>query len=392
MIENCCLYFPRAKVPIDKVIEGAEHDGGIFKAATWFTYETAEGPIRLSVMTDGMDEHLRGFRGYVTSLPGADEAKAEAFARIGGTKSVLGVQLPQPVGPDSEAFASLVFLISQFDGYMFVADSIMRPDGSFVVGPMSEAEEEDDEPIETDPEKLRHEEGPRDGIADVIVARREANYVKLAERGFACARWLPLVRSEDGSTRIRPAEELAARLFALEALFLWVAAPEEVATTERVKNFVANNELLDALTAEEREMITAERDEARAQQGTVGWRLENMWALSWMFGFEPAPEVDAGQMPPNVTGSMIQEFLPDLDGTIDAFLQSHELRAAEVVEEMEDLYYCAHNAVRSAQMGKRTVPRSFHPIGDGGTVHERRHALTWALSPGVAWDDTDLST
>jgi hypothetical protein len=25
-------------------------------------------------------------------------------------------------------------------------------------------------------------------------------------------------------------------------------------------------------------------------------------------------------------------------------------------------------------------------------VHERRHALTWALSPGTPWDETDLST
>jgi|GEM_PF-2765268 len=27
-----------------------------------------------------------------------------------------------------------------------------------------------------------------------------------------------------------------------------------------------------------------------------------------------------------------------------------------------------------------------------GAVHERRHALTWSLSPGVAWEDADLST
>ena len=27
-----------------------------------------------------------------------------------------------------------------------------------------------------------------------------------------------------------------------------------------------------------------------------------------------------------------------------------------------------------------------------GVIHERRHALTWATSPRVKWDDTDLST
>lgn len=38
------------------------------------------------------------------------------------------------------------------------------------------------------------------------------------------------------------------------------------------------------------------------------------------------------------------------------------------------------------------VPQGFHPVADGGTIHERRHSLTSVLSPGVAWEDTDLST
>lgn len=29
---------------------------------------------------------------------------------------------------------------------------------------------------------------------------------------------------------------------------------------------------------------------------------------------------------------------------------------------------------------------------DGGAIHERRHSLTWILSPGIDWDDTDMST
>lgn len=31
-------------------------------------------------------------------------------------------------------------------------------------------------------------------------------------------------------------------------------------------------------------------------------------------------------------------------------------------------------------------------VFDGGAIHERRHALTWAISDGVSWDDTDLTT
>jgi hypothetical protein len=48
--------------------------------------------------------------------------------------------------------------------------------------------------------------------------------------------------------------------------------------------------------------------------------------------------------------------------------------------------------VRSAQLGGKTVPNNFDPIGNGGVIHERRHALTWMLSKGTTWDNTDVST
>jgi hypothetical protein len=92
------------------------------------------------------------------------------------------------------------------------------------------------------------------------------------------------------------------------------------------------------------------------------------------------------------TRAIILDFLPGLTKTPSDLLAKARVRAAEEVDALEDLFYCAHNAVRSAQLGRKTVPRGFHPVVDGGVVHERRHALTWAMSPGVAWDDIDLST
>ena len=84
-------------------------------------------------------------------------------------------------------------------------------------------------------------------------------------------------------------------------------------------------------------------------------------------------------------------FIRWSDG-VDALLARARPRALAEVVALEDHFYAAHNAARSAQLGGRTVPKGFHPVVNGGVVHERRHALTWALSPGVAWDDTDLST
>lgn len=51
------------------------------------------------------------------------------------------------------------------------------------------------------------------------------------------------------------------------------------------------------------------------------------------------------------------------------------------------------STVRGAQLGNASmVPARFHPVMDGGAIHERRHSLTWILSPGIDWDDTDMST
>ena len=117
-----------------------------------------------------------------------------------------------------------------------------------------------------------------------------------------------------------------------------------------------------------------------------------MWALAWMLGFDPAPPFHQGQLPEEVTRAIVLEFASELNGDIASFLARATPRSVDEIVELEDVYYCAHNAVRSAQGGEDSVPNYFHPVRDGGAIHERRQALTWALSPGVDWDDTDVST
>ena len=86
-------------------------------------------------------------------------------------------------------------------------------------------------------------------------------------------------------------------------------------------------------------------------------------------------------------------FLPEFTISCDSLLVQGNTQAIEDIVRMEDRFYLAHNAVRSGQTGEAgMLPAGFDPIGDGGAIHERRHSLTWALSPGTAWDDTDLST
>jgi hypothetical protein len=219
---------------------------------------------------------------------------------------------------------------------------------------------------------------------------RNHSLIFLRSRGFRVAPSLPL--SDPGQT-LRPATEIAARLMALDALFTWVAFPESAADSERLGKYIERNHLLKWMTHEERAIVKLSRQQAETEHiNTIGWKLENMWALAWVLGFSPEPTIESDVIDTAVQQAIIYDFLTGLDSTIETFLDKCQVRSTEEVISLEDRFYCAHNSVRSAQLGLLTVPEDFDPIMHGGAVHERRHSLTWCLSPKVSWDDTDLST
>ena len=221
-------------------------------------------------------------------------------------------------------------------------------------------------------------------------ALRAKTFADLEALGFRPANSLPL---PDLAQPVRPPAEVAARLMALDALFTWVAFSEKSVATARVEGYLDRNRLRDWLTEDETAIVALSRGEAHeAHVDNIGWRLENMWALAWVLGFEPEPDLEAAQVGEAVTRPLIYEFLPGLDSTVEALVTKAKPRAAVDVIAMEYRFYCAHNAVRSAQLGGDTVPAGFHPVLHGGAVHERRHSLSWCIAPDVAWDDTDLST
>ncbi len=213
----------------------------------------------------------------------------------------------------------------------------------------------------------------------------------LAGRGFGVAQWLPL--SGGDFDYLRPLEEIVARALALKALFAWAAVPEEFVAGDAVTQFLDSNNLRAALTDKERAIITQERTAARAAyQDTIGWKLENIWPLAWVMGFAEQPAIEADVIAPAIQSELLHRFLPPFESSLREFQAELSPRPVDEVRALEDLFYCAHNAVRSAQLGSNTVPNGFHPILHGGVVHERRHALTWCLSPGIEWEQTDLST
>ncbi len=220
---------------------------------------------------------------------------------------------------------------------------------------------------------------------------RDTNLEILARAGFRPAQWLPTTRDTIGV--LRPVVEIGARLMALDALFTWVAFPEQSAASDRIRRYAECNDAESWLTRSERQIFELPRPVAHERHvDLIGWRLENMWPLAWVLGFTPPPTFDGGIIPTDLQRVLVLEFLPGLDSRIADLIARHPSRSYSEVSALEDLFYCAHNAARGAQLGGDTVPVGFHPIAGGGVIEERRHALTWCLSPGVDWDATDLST
>jgi hypothetical protein len=89
--------------------------------------------------------------------------------------------------------------------------------------------------------------------------------------------------------------------------------------------------------------------------------------------------------------TVVMRVAPSVSGDLDPWFNAAALRDLSQVEEMEDLYYCLHNAARNAVLKSDSIP-SFEPGRHGMVIQTRRQAFTWVLSPGIAWADTDAST
>lgn len=226
----------------------------------------------------------------------------------------------------------------------------------------------------------------------MAVALRERTMATLTDLGFSPAKWLPLPELQRD---LRDHEEIAGRLLSLGVLFAWASAPAEAIPDEDLRDLANANNLLAFMTHEEREVWHLARTQAFDEHsGNIGWKLENMWPLAWVLGFEAQPTIPTSQITDEIIQNIVFDFLGGIRLSVAELLQQSQPRTVDDVIALEDLFYCAHNAVRSAQIdaSANTVPSEFDPISDGGVVHERRHSLTWCLSPNTDWNETDLST
>ena len=240
-------------------------------------------------------------------------------------------------------------------------------------------------------------------------AIREQNAKRCAAAGFRFAPHLPL----SDQAELRPYQEILSRFAALGQLCTYVFIDEEQAGEDAIRAYMDECDLEDHLTAEESEVIQMPRAQAHALGGEVGWKLENMFSLAWVFGYANEPSIDGKPIGDDAMPVLIRS--PYNVDTHRLAAEQALIRPVEEIVCLEDLYFCLHNAARTAVLtpGRwqrtgfvsrlvdvfRKKERSPVPGPPGQTlavlyrvIEERRHALTWVLSPGTPWEETSLDT
>jgi hypothetical protein len=320
----------------------------------------------------------------------------EVLAAIRAFRCAVTVKFSEPLGdesgppPSDPAWAVVHAIATSLDGLIFIPGALVDPAGRLVCGVQAPANPNARLPRPAPPHPLLSAHGAlldpasADHLPRPQVRRESCR--RLSAAGFHTPYGLP----QNAELALRPAPEIARRVVALRALFMWVSVP--AVTDDEVDVLLESNGVFDALTESEAAIVRHPRADVHEAYGhSVGWRLENLWPLAWALGFPDAPGFADGMIQGPTIRSLVG-FGPPRGVSANEWIASASTRPLGDLDQLEDLFYCAHHAVRSAQLGSASVPASFHPVFDGGVVHERRHASTWMLSAGVAWDETDLST
>lgn len=443
MVENLAVYLKNDKVEWKAALPDCTTNGGFMKKATQVDWPTEDGNVKITLLQGvELKSHLQGLAGFVQKTTDDIDLQQEALAFVAGVQLCLSVQFASPVDFEGPTVQRLKNVAAVHGGAILVHESLLK-DGRYIAGELSAGEVEPAQPSEPEPaaEELPVVEPaaasqsvtaqpepapvpqpapaqpapvPEQAPAPAAVAvatvqldpaqmqyateapplvrtdRRARTLAHLESRGFTAAHTLPIGEVE---SELRPAAEIAARLGSAALAYLWCVAPREFVSDEELQAAARAVDVVAGHTAKTQTILSTDRDTAQQQHGgTIGWSLENMWALAWVLGFEHDIQIDSGMIGDEASVAL-RDWMPIHGRTMTSILAQASPRPADEVADREDIFYCAHNAVRSAQTGHvYTVPEGFDPVAHGGTVHERRHGLTWCLSPGVSWDNTDLST
>jgi hypothetical protein len=137
MAANGAIYIQREKVDLSEVFDDVKSDKGFFKKATYYDVKCGEDIVRFNVMENvSIPNHITGFLGYISSLDHDEQRIKDTSYAISHTKVVLGLVTDKEFDENHSIWQSLFQIADMYDGFVFVNDSVLLPNGGVLVGPM----------------------------------------------------------------------------------------------------------------------------------------------------------------------------------------------------------------------------------------------------------------
>ena len=143
MPANASIYIPHDRVDLRKQFDGVQTDSGFLRKPTYFEFALGHSKVRFNIMpADEIPRHLAGFVGYIRQLQDPATNRADAEKAIARTRTVLGLVTGHEFIDNHAIWASLFRIADAYDGYVFVYDSVLLPNGAAMVGPMRTSTEQ----------------------------------------------------------------------------------------------------------------------------------------------------------------------------------------------------------------------------------------------------------
>lgn len=320
MPSQAAIYLTRTKPDLRKVFPKAVSDQGLFKRASFFSFELNGSQIRLNVMPgEQVPQHLTGFQNYITGLPNEQIAKSTASRLVMGTRTVLGLATTADFEENGELWGALLRICSAFGGFLFVNGSIVLSDGRPLVGPLAEATESPGQAVAPNEERGDADEDPSPPDPN-RVARRA-----IVMSAVVCRAFIESDAGSDDAERFRTGlTEWLASLGVSQELEPWEAA--------MLEKPLGNLE--------------------SAEQINASWLSEGLAVLAWALGRYELPPYDQSVDPKAVADSL--KFLQD--GAKQLLSEPH-LRPAEELEGYNNAVFSLHWRLR--QYGLTHEPMDF---------------------------------
>lgn len=139
MPANGAIYIQHDNVDLTKVFGKAKSDKGLFRKPTYFELNLGGDAVLYNIMDSSqITRHIEGFLKYIDSLDQDEKRKRDTSYAISQTKTVLGLETDKEFDENHAIWQSLFKIADAYDGFVFVYDSILLPNGTVLVGSLLE--------------------------------------------------------------------------------------------------------------------------------------------------------------------------------------------------------------------------------------------------------------